>query len=421
MEEEKRSIEIKHTVKDLSIAIGSTIEEIIKALDFLQDKNRSCKPNRIVENCHFINCTFILPSEFTIEEKLRYFIFSKCKLTDCEFVLNHKNDYCFAFIFVNSLIERNIFKRSPYINTNPKIVIQLKDSIIDGLEVSDLETAMIYERYLDYTFGPFSFPIDNRKSLKHIVMKNVKVNRGSIKFKFILFSVYFNLVINGKIAELDLPEIDREYIDLDKYLENVDFSNTKIKFISGELSGTIFSGPTIKKSDMLIKAIKFNEEDYPISCPETGSFIAYKAYAANIFDSNKDLIKKEYIVVKLRIPKDAKCSSAFGTKCRASKAVIEDLYHIDNLNKKYSSEEINNMRLCSPMFAADGYINQLGQLIGTVVEEKDFDNSRWNECSKGIHFFMTKKECRDFLIYNDILSKPVKEPIKSKPSANCCM
>ena len=37
--------------------------------------------------------------------------------------------------------------------------------------------------------------------------------------------------------------------------------------------------------------------------------------------------------------------------------------------------------------------------IGEIVEVPDFNNDRWNECSTGIHFFMTREEAVEYIIY----------------------
>ena len=36
--------------------------------------------------------------------------------------------------------------------------------------------------------------------------------------------------------------------------------------------------------------------------------------------------------------------------------------------------------------------------VGEVVEVKDFDENRWEECSTGIHFFMTRDEAVKYQI-----------------------
>ena len=36
--------------------------------------------------------------------------------------------------------------------------------------------------------------------------------------------------------------------------------------------------------------------------------------------------------------------------------------------------------------------------VGEMVEVKDFDENRWNECSTGIHFFLTREEAVKYQI-----------------------
>ena len=37
--------------------------------------------------------------------------------------------------------------------------------------------------------------------------------------------------------------------------------------------------------------------------------------------------------------------------------------------------------------------------MGEIVEVNNFNNDRWNECSSGIHFFITKQEALDYEFY----------------------
>ena len=36
--------------------------------------------------------------------------------------------------------------------------------------------------------------------------------------------------------------------------------------------------------------------------------------------------------------------------------------------------------------------------LGETVEIPDFDPVRWNECSTGIHFFMTREEALNYIV-----------------------
>lgn len=106
------------------------------------------------------------------------------------------------------------------------------------------------------------------------------------------------------------------------------------------------------------------------ACPESGEFTAYKKLSNNR-------------IAKLLIPADAKRSSAFTLKCRASRAQVLDISSIDN-KTKYK----------------EGYSMHHGKFvyrIGHYVEpEQPFDNNPLDECAPGIHFFMTRKAAVDY-------------------------
>jgi len=112
---------------------------------------------------------------------------------------------------------------------------------------------------------------------------------------------------------------------------------------------------------------------YPIVCPERGSFIGFKKAKSEDFDP---------VIVELLILEDAKRSSATTRKCRCSKTKVLSITSLDekeNYNKAMSNYAIN-------------FIYE----VGKIVEVDDFDENRWNECSAGIHFFITRQEAVDY-------------------------
>ena len=104
---------------------------------------------------------------------------------------------------------------------------------------------------------------------------------------------------------------------------------------------------------------------YPLQCPETGSFIGYK--------------KAGDTIVKLEICEDALRSSATSRKCRCSKA------------KVISFEALDGEPVGLPEVRSNYDANFIYRL-GETLEVDDFDTDRWNECSTGIHFFITRDE-----------------------------
>lgn len=116
----------------------------------------------------------------------------------------------------------------------------------------------------------------------------------------------------------------------------------------------------------------------PINCPQEGSFIGFKQ-AYSIIDTFK-IYKR--VIVKLRIPDDAKRSSATTRKCRCDKA---EVISITSLDGDTEFEE-----------ACSSYDNTFIYKKGEIVSVDNFDEDRWNECSTGIHFFITREEAVNY-------------------------
>lgn len=134
---------------------------------------------------------------------------------------------------------------------------------------------------------------------------------------------------------------------------------------ASDLSGANLSGAKLSSADL--NCIKYNENTafYAMVCPEKGSFIGFKKASGKI--------------VELMITKNAKRSSATTRKCRCSKAVVISITNIDGTmyeGKSVSSDSNND------------FVYKVGE----TVSVDNFDENRWNECSTGIHFFMTRNE-----------------------------
>lgn len=121
-----------------------------------------------------------------------------------------------------------------------------------------------------------------------------------------------------------------------------------------------------------IKTDAATRTDYPMACPETGSFIGWKK--AFKYDGRT---RRCTMIVKLEIPEDAKRSSATTSKCRASKARVLEIQNRDGTRANVTEVE-----------SAWGGIYKLGEM----VYPDEWDDNRWDEYSHGIHFFMTRDE-----------------------------
>ena len=103
--------------------------------------------------------------------------------------------------------------------------------------------------------------------------------------------------------------------------------------------------------------------------PEYGSFVGWKKVGAYI--------------IKLKILDDAKRSNATGRKCRCSAAEVLEIQNLDGT--KSDIDRIHNDSYCGADY-----------IVGEIVTPDSFDDDRWNECSNGIHFFITRQEAVDY-------------------------
>ena len=128
----------------------------------------------------------------------------------------------------------------------------------------------------------------------------------------------------------------------------------------------------------------------PMRCPEKGEFVGYKKIIVEYLGRGN--IK--YGIAKLRIPESAQRSSAFGSKCRCSEAFVEDITSIDN-DKSYTSGV--SPRSYTTVFDEFRQVGKSTYTVGEYVKPDSFDPNPWNECSNGIHFFMTREEAENYI------------------------
>ena len=160
------------------------------------------------------------------------------------------------------------------------------------------------------------------------------------------------------LRDADLSDADLSGADLrDANLRGADLSGADLR--DANLRGADLRGASM---DQMIWDI--HTAFYPLQCPDSGSYIGYK--------------KASGLVVELEIPADARRSSATSRKCRASKAKV---LSITDINGNPGGDQVRSN--FDPNFV---------YAIGETVEVSDFDDDRWNECSTGIHHFITRAE-----------------------------
>ena len=176
----------------------------------------------------------------------------------------------------------------------------------------------------------------------------------------------------------DLSGADLRYADLsDANLRGANLIGANLRganLIGADLSDANLSNADLSDANLRyadLSGIKYNYLSIGINlvCPSEGSYIGYKKA------KTKD---KEEVIIKLLITEDALRSSAITRKCRCSKAKVLSITSLDEI-KSYNE-------------AYSNWDNTFIYKVGEIVEVDNFDTNRWNECSTGIHHFITRYE-----------------------------
>ena len=176
------------------------------------------------------------------------------------------------------------------------------------------------------------------------------------------------------LSGADLTDADLRYSNLmDADLSGANLKNANLRWASlryADLRGANLMDADLMNADLRYANLRHADINYPIACPEKGSFIGFK----KCIDS---------LIVELEITDDSLRCSATGRKCRCSKAKV---ISITNLNGAPADVNVAH--------SIKNY--DFIYKVGEIVEVKDFDTNRWNECSTGIHFFTDRNSAVNY-------------------------
>lgn len=183
-----------------------------------------------------------------------------------------------------------------------------------------------------------------------------------------IYDQYLKASNSGKLDIIDALEVD----------EQRGFWAVFASVVTNETNCLILFGSSIEHSNSVRLTIKRASVSRNLNSDHffgEGKLIEVEMSQAVYAD-------KDYIV-KLEILADALRSSATSRKCRCNKAKVLEIQNIDG--SKANIDVVHST-----------YDSSFQYKTGQIVEEPKYDNNRFNECSKGIHFFINRQEAVDF-------------------------
>ena len=176
----------------------------------------------------------------------------------------------------------------------------------------------------------------------------------------------------------DLRSADLRYADLRSAdLRSADLRSADLR--SADLSDADLSDADLRYADLRsadlrsadLRSAKYNASTsfFVLQCPEKGAFVGFK--------------KVNGYIVELEIQAEAKRSSATTRKCRCEFAKVLSITNKDGSDSGLTA--IHNDNYCGCDY-----------VVGEIVRADEWDDDRWNECSHGIHFFITRDEAVNY-------------------------
>ena len=174
-----------------------------------------------------------------------------------------------------------------------------------------------------------------------------------------------------EILDKHLKWINNETGGERAYLGSADLTGADLRSAdlrSANLSGADLTGAELTGANLRsanLRGANIKEElliSFTSICPE-GDLIGWKKCKNNV-------------IVKVKIPSKAKRSNATGRKCRAEYVKVLEIF-----NDEYG---ISIHDQCTKYE------------VGKTIRCDKWDDDRWNECSGGIHFFLTRLEAERY-------------------------
>lgn len=182
-------------------------------------------------------------------------------------------------------------------------------------------------------------------------------------------------LINAYLWRADLSGANLREVNLiGADLSRVNLTGADLR--EANLRGVYLRGANLSGADLRGTGLRGTGLNCPIACPEKGSFIGFKKC--------NDSVDYLPVIVELEILADAARCSATSRKCRCSKAKVLSITKLDGSEANGITKAVSNY---DPSFVYK---------VGKIVEVKNFDPNRWNECAPGIHFFITRQEAVDY-------------------------
>ena len=239
----------------------------------------------------------------------------------------------------------------------------------DGWETMRADLRSLDLSYMDLSHADLRYANLYHAYLSHANLSYTRLSYTNLAFADLYYAdltdadlshtdLFHAFLSHAILSHADLSHTNLSYA----YLDHADLSYANLSHT--DLTHTHLSYANLFNTDLTDVHYDETTTFFALQCPEKGSFIGYK--------------KSGDKIVELRIEEDSKRSSATTRKCRASKVTVLSITSLDGKEEFTICENTGKYEFTYE--------------VGKTYEIEDFDENRWHECGKGIHFFLTRQE-----------------------------
>ena len=238
----------------------------------------------------------------------------------------------------------------------------LENANLEGANLSDANLSDANLKNSDLRYSNLRYASLENANLRCVDLRYANLYNADLIYADLRYSNLRNTnLIYANLTYADLKNVDLRFSNL---------SNTN-------LIGANLSNVNLRYTDLNNTKYNHLTSFFALQCPEQGSFIAYKK-ALSIENNNE-----VEVIVELLVMEDSERNSATSRKCRFSHTKT---LSITSLDGKINYSIARSMKYSDFIYE-----------VGKENTVDDFDKNRWNECSTGIHGFITREEAVNYL------------------------
>jgi len=231
----------------------------------------------------------------------------------------------------------------------------------------------------ELSYKAFADKIKNRRQKERLVLKEIEISDmdlsgwdlSDIDFTY---SVFHRISFDG--ANMERSSVLNALFD-ECSLRKTNFRNANLQSAAlryADMEGAFIEGANLYGAILEYAKLRNIISDektkcFRLHCPEKGPFLGYKKCLNNR-------------LVQLLIPADARRTSATLPTCRCDKAKVLTIKSFD-FKEKYDE---------AWSLVDENFVYRAGEW----VEVKNFNENRWMDSTRGIHFWMTREEAENY-------------------------